>query len=174
MCRHVAWWTISRQVTDYVQRLRRKFPRHRIEYLRVIERHRDYYPHVHMLLCFDPVLRIYNKRYFSPEFYYLCQRLWKIGFSKPEKIRVQSNALNYILKYFKKQLVAKPRSPFAVFSSQRNTVYRLKGKVVVMFGVSIRVLSWSRGMQTIYAKSQSYKLVKSPNIPHVAPLFLSL
>ncbi len=165
-CRHWRWWHTSRHVTDYVQRVRRGTGQH-VEYLRVLESHKDYNPHVHLLLYFPTPFRIQDKRYIPRELFDNLQRWWSHGFSKPEVIR--TDVWNYTLKYFRKQLIL-VRSPFAVLSPV-NTVYRLKGKVVVMFGLPIRILSWSRGMQELYKQYQLTKLVQSPNTPHFCALF---
>ncbi len=165
-CRHWRWWHTSRHVTDYVQRLRRGTGQH-VEYLRVLESHKDYNPHVHMLLYFPNPFRIQDKRYIARDFFDKLQHWWPHGFSKPEVIR--SDVWNYTLKYFRKQLIYGVHSPFSTRS--RLTVYPLKGKVVVMFAMPIRVLTWSRGMQELYKQYQQTKLVLSPDTPQDALVF---
>jgi len=164
-CRHWRWWHTSRHVTDYVQRLRRGLRQH-VEYLRVLESHKDYNPHVHILLYFPDAFWVQNKRYLTKEFFDNLQHWWPHGYSKPEVIR--HDCWKYTLKYFRKQLVIGTRSPFSV---RENTVYRLKGKVVVMFAMPLRILTWSRGMQKLYKSYQLTKLVLSPDTPQKRLLF---
>ncbi len=175
-CRHTRWWTVSRSCTDYVQRLRRKLcaeATQRIEYVRVIEQHADFNPHVHLLLWFSVPLRVERNRYFTRDVYDLLQRSWKEGYSKPEVLRhgnAPNFAFQYVLKYFLKQLVAlTPKTcdsdEDTGFTKSKDVLpewkpFRLKGKRTTYFGMPIRLLAWSRGMQNIYADSQSKRHVQ--------------
>lgn len=181
-CRHLAWWRVARDCTDYVQRLRRHFPVLRpIEYLRVIESHQDFYPHIHILLHFTQSLRVDNARYFDREFFRRLQSCWTFGFSKPEVLRYPDNAFNYTLKYFLKQITNNDSSDGSGSNDGDGTgieerqpkVWPLKGKRFTFFGMPIRILAWSRGMQYLYQK-RTYESLKlkgfKPELPSILVL----
>lgn len=174
-CRHLAWWRVSRDVSDFIQRVRRRFPQEgsvqRIEYVRVIERHQDFYPHAHVLLRFPVVVKIERGRYFDTHFYTNLQRCWRHGHSKPEVLRYAGRpnfAFNYVLKYFLKQFASSTSE--TCDSTEDSTteqqhgdplppkIWDLRGKRVTYFGMPIRLLAWSRGMQNLYHDEQRRQL----------------
>lgn len=172
-CRHLRWWWVSRDTTAYIQTLRRKYkPLGPIEFVRVIERHEDFNPHVHLLLYFTTALRVDNDRFFDREFFHRLQSFWRRGFSKPEVLKYGGQpgyAFSYTLKYFFKQIrdrdVVNPSGESLGEGDIQDRqselpprVWRLKGKRITFFGMPIRVLAWSRGMQYIYQHEQWKKL----------------
>ncbi len=172
-CRHTAWWNVSSDTTDYLKRLRRSFkPALPIEHLRVIEFHKDYYPHVHILLHFHNALTISNRRFFTPEFYSKLQSLWTKGFSKPEVLKFPDGAFSYVLKYFLKQIANQSISGSTgqLSDSTPDTpvlpprIWPLKGKRITVYGVPIRLLAWSRGMQYLYQLRQQRTLIDQKGI----------
>lgn len=94
------WATISHHYNRFIQSTRR-LHRCNIEYLRVVESHKDGYPHIHVLLQFpDARIRIENTRYFTPTLYAKWKGQWQHGhsdFQKPKHSGTQT--LSYILKY---------------------------------------------------------------------------
>lgn len=94
------WRTISLDYNRFHQRLRR-LHRLQIEYLRVIEEHRDGYPHIHALLQYPSAcIRITNSRYFDSPLYRRWKDEWRKGHSdyqKPRKDR--TGTLAYVMKY---------------------------------------------------------------------------
>lgn len=171
-CRHLRWWWVSRDVTAFIQRVRRQFkPLGPVEFLRVIERHQDFEPHVHLLLHFKESLRVDNDRFFDRKFFSRLQGCWKFGFSKPEVLRhagQPSFAFSYALKYFFKQITDNDHRDDAVddastgLGTQENEprIWPLKGKRVSYFGMPIRLLAWSRGMQYHYQVAQQTALLR--------------
>ena len=141
-----------------------------IEFIRVIERHQDWNPHVHLLFHFNAAIRVDNEKYFDRKFFDLLQREWIYGFSKPEVLKyggLPGFAFGYVLKYFLKQV--RPKQPDGDTTDADSDVLReatsepkiwpLKGKRVTYFGQVIRLLAWSRGMQYLYQESQRKVLV---------------
>ncbi len=67
------WKTISRDFNRYYQEFRR-FHAGKAEYLRVIEKHKDGYPHIHIIIQFpNAIIRIRNTKYFDRTLY----KKWK-------------------------------------------------------------------------------------------------
>lgn len=171
-CRHLRWWWISRDVTAYIQRIRRRYqPLGPIEFLRVIERHKDYEPHVHLLLHFQGALRVDNGKFFDRQFFDDLQRQWKFGFDKPEVLRKPDAAFSYALKYFLKQIsdqtVSDSTGDVAGISDSEPQdvelppkIWPLRGKRLTFFGMPIRLLAWSRGMQYLYKRQQYESLLR--------------
>lgn len=173
-CRHLRWWWISRDVTAYIQRIRRRFkPLGPIEFLRVIEQHQDFEPHVHLLLHFNGALRVDNGKYFDRQFFDSLQRQWLFGFNKPEVLRKPDAAFSYALKYFLKQIsdpdVSKNVGDGTGESLPDETckpellpkIWPLRGKRRTYFGMPIRLLAWSRGMQYLYQRRQYETLISN-------------
>jgi len=164
LCRHKAWWSCSKDTTNYIQKVRRYFGNsNHCEFIRVIEPHKDWYPHVHLLLYFRRPLRVENGRYFDDRLFYNLQKMWGNGFSKPEVLRKPNAAFSYVLKYFLKQLSIKTTKSN---DPPIDKIWRLKGKRVVWFALPIRILAWSGGMQKLYLNQQLLKLVLRKNTPH--------
>lgn len=173
-CRHQRWWRVARDTTDFIQKVRRRFQplcvNGTIEYVRVIERHQDFYPHVHVLMRFPTVLTVERGRYFDRTVFRTIQQCWHHGHSKPEVLRHAGSprfAFNYVLKYFLKQFPE--RTPETCDSNEDpNTnsaeeireprIFDLRGKRVTYFGMPIRLLAWSRGMQNLYHDEQRRQL----------------
>jgi hypothetical protein len=104
-------------------------------------------------------------KFLDRQLYDSLQREWHYGFSKPEVLKHAGHpefAFNYALKYFLKQINDDNSSSGSGYSpgntSERDQlppkVWPLRGKRKTYFGMPIRLLAWSRGMQYIYAKEQ--------------------
>jgi len=164
LCKHKAWWSCSKDTTNYIQKVRRYFGKsNRCEFLRVIEPHKDWYPHVHILFYFKKPLQVQNGRYFDDRLFYGLQKMWGNGFSKPEVLRKPNAAFSYVLKYFLKQLSIKTTKSD---DPPIDKIWRLKGKIIVWFALPIRILAWSGGMQKLYLNQQQLKLVLRKNTQH--------
>jgi len=165
MCRHKAWWNVAKDTTAYVQEVKRFFGRdgNPVEFLRVIEPHGDFYPHVHILFYLEKPIQVENGRYFNDRVYYAIRDRWKNGFSKPEVIRKKDAAFAYCLKYFLKQLSTKTTKSE---DPPIDKIWKLKGKRITWFGLPIRILAWSRGMQKLYQEQQRLILVLRKNKQH--------
>lgn len=102
------WSTISIHFNRFMQSFRR-LHRDNIAYLRVVEEHKDGYPHIHVLLQFpDARIRIENSRYFDKELYERWRLLWKHGHTDYQKPRSQgTGTLSYVLKYLIKNQTSK-------------------------------------------------------------------
>ncbi len=167
-CRHQRWWSVSNDTTRYLQSVRRKFKTQiPIEHIRVIEFHKDYNPHVHVLLHFPNALTLTNSRFFDRRFFDVLQGLWTHGFSKPESLRFPDGAFAYVLKYFLKQIANRTTNDDFGLSSNSDEstsfppkIWPLKGKRSVIFAMPIRLLAWSRGMQYLYQLRQQQQLLK--------------
>lgn len=144
---------VSLDYNRFLQRLRR-LHRLQIEYLRVIEEHRDGYPHIHALLQYPSAcIRVENTRYFDRMLYQRWKTLWRKGHSDYQKPRQNSiGTLSYIMKYLIKNQTQKTvwKKVFAhsvdVKSSASTNSFRhiakTTGAPVRLNG--IKLCSWSR------------------------------
>ncbi len=96
----ICWTNISKDYNRFQQSFRR-LHNHKVQYLRVVERHKDGFPHVHSILQMQSAnIRIENNRYFDRTLYKTWKTLWKHGHSDYQKPRKSgSGTLFYILKY---------------------------------------------------------------------------
>ena len=162
LCRHKAWWTVSKDTTAYVQKIRRYFgDRNVVEFLRVIEPHRDFYPHVHILFYLETPIQVENGRYFNDKVFYAIRDRWERGFSKPEVLRKPNAAFAYCLKYFLKQLSVEKTTKST--DPPIDKIWKLRGKRITWFALPIRILAWSKGMQKLYQEQQRLILVLRRN-----------
>lgn len=95
-----------------------------VQYLRVVEEHKDTYPHIHVILQFpDARLSITNSRYFDRILYKKWKTLWISGHSDYQTMsRGGVGGLRYILKYLVK-------------NTTRKTLYK---KIYTLHPVAIR------------------------------------
>ncbi len=102
------WLTISKDFNRYIQRFSR-LHNIRINYLRVVEEHKDGYPHIHILIQFpDARIRILSSKYFDQDLYAKWRLLWKHGHTDYQRPRSRNlGTLSYILKYLIKNTTAK-------------------------------------------------------------------
>lgn len=102
------WQTITNDFNRYHQRLRR-LHRIQIEYLRVIEEHRDGYPHIHTLLQYPSAcISVENSRYFDRALYSKWKAQWREGHSDYQKPRQgATGTLSYVMKYLIKNQTSK-------------------------------------------------------------------
>jgi hypothetical protein len=80
-----------------------------LDYLRVIESHKDGYPHVHILFQFpDARIRVENARYFDKKLYARWKGYWRYGHSDYQKPRGRGlAAISYVMKYLLKNQTQK-------------------------------------------------------------------
>ena len=99
------WNQITRTFNHYITDLRR-FHHNKIQYLRVVEEHKDGYPHIHTLIQFsDARIRVQNSRYFDRRLYAQWKDRWKHGHSDVQPPRGTRGAvLAYVLKYVLKNV----------------------------------------------------------------------
>lgn len=102
------WQRVSKDYNRYLQKLRR-LHNCKIEYLRVVEQHKDSYPHVHALLQYPSAqLRIENHKFFDSTLYKKWKSLWTHGHSDYQKPkRSGSGTISYLMKYLLKNQTAK-------------------------------------------------------------------
>ena len=103
-----AWKRSSKDFNRFLQKYRRLHNTH-VQYFRVIEEHKDGYPHVHSLLQFpDARIRVSNSRYFESTLYKKWKSLWLSGHSDYQKPRNgPERAIPYLMKYLLKNQTAK-------------------------------------------------------------------
>ena len=79
------------------------------EYLRVLESHKDNYPHIHCIIQFpDARIRVENARYFDRMLYARWRVLWKHGHSDYQKPRRSGyGTISYVMKYLLKNQTQK-------------------------------------------------------------------
>lgn len=94
------WSTVSKDFNRFIQKFRRCHV-FDCNYLRVIEKHRDGYPHIHCLLQYpSAILRVENTRYFDKTLYQKWKLQWEHGHSDFQKPRGHSvQVVSYVLKY---------------------------------------------------------------------------
>jgi len=149
----IRWKQTSRDFNRFLQKFRR-LHNHKVQYLRVVEKHKDGYPHIHALLQFtNAELRITANRYFDRKLYKTWRTLWTHGHSdlqQPQKTR--TGTISYILKYLIKNTTWKTIWK-KVLTSQHTTgktsmrttqtIYPLvKKEAVTLHG--IKLCTWSR------------------------------
>ncbi len=102
------WKTISNDFNRYIQRFRRTH-NEKIQYLRVIERHKDLYPHIHIIIQFpNASIRIRDSKWIDRELYKNWKTLWKRGHSDYQKPRSsKTGTISYIMKYLLKNTTQK-------------------------------------------------------------------
>lgn len=102
------WYTVSKDFNRYCQSLRRLHP-DGFEYLRVVERHKDDYPHIHAIIQFpNASIRVENSRYFTKSLYAKWKSTWTHGHSDYQKPKHSGHGtLMYIMKYLIKNTTAK-------------------------------------------------------------------
>lgn len=94
------WKSTSLNYNRYIQKLRR-LHNCKIEYLRVVEKHKDNYPHIHVLLQFPSAqLRITNTKFFDQALYKKWKSLWTHGLSDYQKPKRSGlGTVSYLMKY---------------------------------------------------------------------------
>lgn len=157
------WSTVSKHFNRFCQSYRRLHSCN-LHYLRVVERHKDGYPHVHVLLQFpDARIRVENSRYFDQELYARWRLCWEHGHSDFQKPRSSSTGtLGYVMKYCLKNQTQKTvwKKIFALSSqtktepSQSNTSEQLQEpsfsqdnflERLPTHYLGVKLLTWSRG-----------------------------
>ncbi len=104
----IRWRQISRDFNRFLQNFRR-LHNQKVQYIRVIEKHKDGYPHVHAILQFpNATIRITNIRYFERTLYRKWKNLWKGGHSDYQKPRKTAmDTISYVMKYCLKNTTRK-------------------------------------------------------------------
>ncbi len=142
------WRTISSDFNRYIQRFRR-LHNQKIQYLRVIERHKDLYPHIHIIIQFpNASIRINDSKWIDRRIYQTWKTLWKRGHSdyqKPRRNRI--GTISYIMKYLLKNTTKKTiwkkilpkRDVTSAKTTEQNTT---SANIVSEYGV--KLCTWSR------------------------------
>jgi hypothetical protein len=101
------WATVSKDFNRYFQNYRRLH--NDVEYLRVLESHKDNYPHIHCIIQFpDARIRVENTRYFDRMLYAKWRVLWQHGHSDYQKPRRSGvGTISYVMKYLLKNQTQK-------------------------------------------------------------------
>ena len=178
------WKQCSKDFNRFIQKLRR-YHRDKIEYLRVVEQHKDQFPHIHVLLQFTRIsIQVRDNRWFDREMYKRWKGLWTHGlsdFQTPKKSRL--GTLSYLLKYMNKNTTSKTlwkkvyantvensdqkedssTSSKMDVGAKKTTETESKGKTVVTNPIylhGIKLLSWSRNFNfSVFRPNES-----SPNL----------
>lgn len=102
------WKHCSQDYNRYIQKVRRlhSCP---VEYFRVVEEHKDSFPHIHCLLQFpDARIRCTNSKYFDNTLYQKWKSLWTHGLSDYQKPKRSGlGTLSYLMKYLIKNTTSK-------------------------------------------------------------------
>lgn len=175
-CRHTRWQAIHNDLNRYQQKLKRGTEKsgQYIEYLAVIESHKDRNPHAHVLLYFTNPIRVEKKRFISNILFTFIESQWTHGHAKVEVLKhsnVPEFAFNYCFKYFLKQLPSENTvKEFRKTSGELPQIWKLRGRTSTIYGQRIRLLTWSRGMQHVYLSQQIKRLVLCKNITQSSAL----
>ncbi len=148
-----AWTRSSKDFNRVIQKFRRLHNAD-IQYLRVLEAHKDGYPHIHCILQFpDARLRINNSRFFDRRLYSRWKSLWTHGHSDYQRPRKRSaNAVLYVLKYLLKNTTRKTilkkihppySSDFKPTLAEQARVRPMTNLPIKKYGV--KLATWSRG-----------------------------
>ncbi len=153
------WNKIGRTFNRFIQEFRR-LHHMEVQYLRVIERHKDGYPHAHAILQFPyAVIRVRNTRYFDRTLYKSWKALWKAGHSDYQKPRrSQTGTISYLMKYLTKNTTRKtiwkkllpPRDLFARSTTSDDSLTNRSSKEVVhhtkipIRHEGVKLCTWSR------------------------------
>lgn len=137
----------------------RRFHNHKVQYLRVIEEHKDGYPHIHVILQFeDARIRVENSKYFDRHLYQKWKHLWTYGHSDYQRpAREGIYTLGYVMKYCLKNQTAttvwkkvlepesKPTVPY-VPNSQSVDSSQIQQDVSVspVKKYGVKLMTWSR------------------------------
>lgn len=98
------WQKISKDFNRFFQEFRRLHPLAQVHYLRVIEEHKDGYPHIHVIIQFDSAcISVDADRYFDRTVYQKWKSLWRHGHSDYQQPRRNGvGTLSYVMKYLLK------------------------------------------------------------------------
>lgn len=101
------WGKVAIDFNRYIQRLRRLHPCS-VHYLRTVESHQDYYPHLHAILQFGSPITVKNVRYFDNDLYAKWKSLWPCGISDYQPpLNTRKLPILYIIKYISKSHTTK-------------------------------------------------------------------
>lgn len=89
---------LGKDFNRYIQRIRR-LHNSRVQYIRTIELHKDNYPHIHIILQFNPPLSVTNARFYDRALYAKWKSLWTLGLSDYQPARSGRLPIFYIIKY---------------------------------------------------------------------------
>ena len=94
------WGKITRTFNHYITDLRR-FHHDKLQYLRVVEEHKDGYPHIHCIVQFQDIgIRVQDSRWFDASLYKQWKNRWVHGHSDIQCPRgTRTHVLAYVLKY---------------------------------------------------------------------------
>lgn len=102
------WKIISKDFNRFHQRFKR-LHNCEVQYLRVVEEHKDGYPHLHAVMQFpDARIRVTNSRYFDRLLFQKWKTLWLRGhsdFQQPKKSGI--GTISYVMKYLIKNQTSK-------------------------------------------------------------------
>ncbi len=141
------WEQVSSDFNRYLQRFRRSH-NEKIQYLRVVEQHKDLYPHIHIIIQFpNASIRVRDSRWFDRRIYQTWKALWKRGHSdyqKPRRSKI--GTISYIMKYLIKNTtsktiwkkILKDSKPLAK-TTQHNITEQLPVKIN-----GVKLCTWSR------------------------------
>ena len=149
----MCWRESSRLFNRYLQRFRRLHA-HKIQYIRVIESHKDGYPHIHILLQFSyACIRVEGGKYFTKLLYKKWKALWIEGHTDYQKPKRQNGVIRYILKYLlknqTKKTIYKKISPKAVQDAvpdrHDSSIPKKSGYALPVSKYGVKLCTWSRG-----------------------------
>ncbi len=140
------WDKIGRTFNRYIQEFRR-LHHMEVQYLRVVERHKDGYPHVHAILQFPyAVIHVRDSRYFDRTLYKTWKALWKAGHSDYQKPRrSKQGTISYLMKYLIKNTTRK--TVWKKILPKVETTATIHEKVITTQDVKIgkiKLCTWSR------------------------------
>jgi hypothetical protein len=166
-CKHTRWHNINSDANRYIQSIQRALPIQKINFVKSIEKHKDSYPHAHIILHFSTPIRTRSKRYIDSNLFRLLEHTWKHGHAKAEVLKnsnVPQYAIQYIIKYVSKQIYNKdPHETPYTKSGTIQTLWKLRGRRLSCYGTTFNCLTWSRQMQHIYLQEQIKRLVLRKN-----------
>ncbi len=145
------WKTVSSDFNRYLQRFRRSH-NEKIQYLRVVERHKDLYPHIHIIIQFpDASIRVRDFRWFDRRIYQTWKALWKRGHSDYQKPRRNKiGTISYMMKYLLKNTTRKTIWKKLLASTSTQTGEKTYSTVTTVNDISchihnVKLCTWSRG-----------------------------
>jgi len=102
------WKQAPNDFNRYIQKFRR-LHNSPLQYLRVVEQHKDGYPHFHIILQFpNACIRIRDLRWFERKLYQNWKTQWTHGHSDYQKPRRNNiGTISYVMKYLLKNTTQK-------------------------------------------------------------------
>jgi len=177
----LCWRKTSIDFNRFIQRVRR-LHKCEVQYIRVVEAHRDSYPHLHAVIQFPTSISVSNARRFDNVLYAKWKQLWTSGLSDIKPVESQQGSILYLMKYISKGATSKNvwKKCYSVYNASvkdskvlpstytpaksTNVSVPLTPTQQLCEQYKIKQMSWSRGFVfPILGTSSSYRVKTTPS-----------